>query len=96
MIRTANKALASTHRVRLTAPVRDDEPEFIRVMTESRAFHHPWVTAPSNPEAWLRYLNPAAAGQRGGFPHPPRRRQRHLRRCQSQRHHLRSPLQRPT
>ncbi|NIV19209.1 MAG: GNAT family N-acetyltransferase, partial [Gammaproteobacteria bacterium] len=54
-------------RVRLAAPRMEDGREFIRVMTQSRAFHHPWVVAPCDPEAWSRYLERLERDNEAGF-----------------------------
>ena len=67
MNRTANKVLASRYRVRLAKPEAADGREFIRVMGQSRAFHHPWVTAPADPESWRRYLQRIERDNEAGF-----------------------------
>lgn len=40
----------------LVAPTLDDEQEFVAAMRASRALHHPWVSFPSNGEAFREYL----------------------------------------
>ena len=43
-------------RVYLRAPAHGDEHEFTSLMRESRAFHRPWATAPTDSERFLAYL----------------------------------------
>lgn len=43
-------------RVYLRAPAPGDEHEFTSLMRESRAFHRPWATAPTDSERFLAYL----------------------------------------
>jgi ribosomal-protein-alanine N-acetyltransferase len=54
-------------RVMLSVPTMADGREFMRVMSESRAFHHPWVHAPSKPETWRRYLDRLERDNETGF-----------------------------
>jgi len=54
-------------RVRLAVPTIADGREFIRVMSQSRALHHPWVVAPSDPETWRRYLQRLERDNEAGF-----------------------------
>ena len=54
-------------RVRLSQPGAEDCREFMRVMANSRAFHHPWVTAPSDPSGWRRYLDRLKRDNEAGF-----------------------------
>ena len=67
MNRTANKVAPGVSRVRLADPTVRDGREFIRVMGQSSAFHHPWVTAPSDPDAWRRYLKRLERKTEAGF-----------------------------
>lgn len=54
-------------RVRLAVPRVADGREFIEVMERSRALHHPWVAAPTTPEAWRRYLQRLQRPTEEGF-----------------------------
>lgn len=63
----ADKAVAAEFRVRLAVPTVQDGREFIRVMAQSSTFHHPWVTAPSDAEAWRRYLQRLERDTEAGF-----------------------------
>jgi ribosomal-protein-alanine N-acetyltransferase len=55
------------YRVRLARPGAADCREFIRLMADSRAFHHPWVVAPCDPAAWRRYLDRLQRDNEAGF-----------------------------
>lgn len=59
--------VSGEHQVRLAKPAMDDCREFIHVMGASRAFHHPWVSAPSDPESWRRYLSRLERDNEEGF-----------------------------
>ena len=61
------KTQRGVSRVRLTVPAMEDGREFVRVMTRSRAFHHPWVVAPCDPQAWRRYLQRLERDNEAGF-----------------------------
>lgn len=54
-------------RVRICRPGLADGHEFIRAMTDSRAFHHPWVSAPTTQEAWAQYLERLQRDNEAGF-----------------------------
>ena len=43
-------------RVYLRAPTRSDQTEFLTLMQESRAFHRPWASAPTDHERFAAYL----------------------------------------
>ena len=43
-------------RVFLRAPERGDRREFTSLMTDSRSFHSPWATAPTDDERFAAYL----------------------------------------
>ena len=62
-------SLATQHefRTRLQIPTVGDGREFIRVMAASRSLHRPWVTAPSDPESWRRYLDRLKRNNEAGF-----------------------------
>lgn len=55
------------YRVRLARPLLSNGREFVRVMSASRAFHHPWVSAPCTPEAWRRYLERLRRDNEDGY-----------------------------
>lgn len=42
----------SAARVELRAPRYADQDEFLAAMRASRRFHHPWMTAPTTPQAY--------------------------------------------
>ncbi|MDE3131386.1 MAG: GNAT family N-acetyltransferase [Acidobacteriota bacterium] len=46
-------------RVYVRAPRPADEHEFISLMRESRAFHKPWASAPTDPARFAAYLEDA-------------------------------------
>lgn len=58
---------AAGYRVRLAKPCAADCREFIRAMADSRAFHHPWVSAPCDAAAWRRYLDRLERDNEAGF-----------------------------
>jgi [ribosomal protein S5]-alanine N-acetyltransferase len=43
-------------RVYLRGPVAADAHEFVALMADSRGFHRPWATAPTDPERFAAYL----------------------------------------
>lgn len=43
-------------RVYLRAPQAGDRDEFLALMRRSRDFHHPWASAPTEPERFAAYL----------------------------------------
>ena len=51
----------------LEKPRIEHAREFLAAMRESRGLHHPWVTAPSDPEAWRRYLDRLKRPNEEGF-----------------------------
>ena len=51
-------------KVLLRAPTYADEAEFVELMRESKAFHRPWATAPTDAERFAAYL---ADAQRADF-----------------------------
>lgn len=59
--------VASGYRTRLARPVPEDGPRFVRAMLESRALHHPWVSAPGDLMAWRRYLKRLERPNEEGF-----------------------------
>jgi ribosomal-protein-alanine N-acetyltransferase len=46
-------------RVYVRPPRRADETEFVALMRESRAFHRPWASAPTDPARFAAYLEDA-------------------------------------
>ena len=48
--------LSAAARVYLRAPARSDREEFTELMRNSRAFHSPWATAPTDDERFAAYL----------------------------------------
>ncbi len=48
--------MTPTPRVFLRSPTRTDREEFIALMRDSRAFHSPWATAPTDHERFAAYL----------------------------------------
>ena len=54
-------------RVSLAVPCLADGAEFIRLMRDSRHFHYPWVNAPSDMDAWRRYLQRLERDNEAGF-----------------------------
>lgn len=46
-------------RVHLRRPTAADEDEFLELMLRSREFHHPWASAPTEPERFAAYLTDA-------------------------------------
>ncbi len=62
-----SEALKTEVRTYLQAPGIADGREFIAAMRESRALHHPWVSAPCDPEAWRRYMERLDRDNEAGF-----------------------------
>ena len=53
-------AEGSVTRVYVRPPRQADEAEFISQMRDSRAFHKPWASAPTDPARFAAYLEDAA------------------------------------
>lgn len=49
----------SETRVYVRPPTRADEQEFVALMRESRAFHRPWASAPTDEARYAAYLEDA-------------------------------------
>jgi ribosomal-protein-alanine N-acetyltransferase len=47
-------------RVELRTPSYADQDEFLAAMRASRRFHHPWMTAPTTPQAYDGLMNRVA------------------------------------
>ncbi|NIM71525.1 MAG: GNAT family N-acetyltransferase [Xanthomonadales bacterium] len=62
-----SEALELGYRTYLRAPRLEDTREFTRAMRESQGLHHPWVSAPSDPRAYRRYLDRLAQDTEAGF-----------------------------
>ncbi|MES2633755.1 MAG: GNAT family N-acetyltransferase [Pseudomonadota bacterium] len=45
-----------TARIRIRAPERSDEKAFLAAVARSRAYHRPWVKAPSTPAQYREWL----------------------------------------
>lgn len=58
--REAREPQDGTTRVYIRAPRRTDEHAFITLMRESREFHKPWASAPTDPSRFAAYLEDAA------------------------------------
>lgn len=58
--REAREPQDGTARVYIRAPRRTDEHAFITLMRESREFHKPWASAPTDPSRFAAYLEDAA------------------------------------
>jgi ribosomal-protein-alanine N-acetyltransferase len=56
-----------TARVVLRPPTPEDERELIASANVSVELHRPWITAPSTPEAFRRYLDSMARPENRGF-----------------------------
>jgi ribosomal-protein-alanine N-acetyltransferase len=56
-----------TPRVVLRHPALEDEREFIALANASVELHRPWITAPSTPESFRRYLETMARPENCGF-----------------------------
>ncbi len=54
------RRLSGGARVHLRVPTAADQDEFIALMRRSREFHHPWASAPTEPERFGAYLVDAA------------------------------------
>ena len=54
-------------RTFLDKPRIEHGREFLAAMRESRGLHHPWLTAPTDPEAWRRYLERLKRPNEEGF-----------------------------
>jgi ribosomal-protein-alanine N-acetyltransferase len=57
----------SDFRVNIRPPDEADEDDFVAAMQASKAFHHPWLTAPSDGPAFQRYLRHFAAESEASF-----------------------------
>ena len=61
------KMSAKGFRTYLQAPGADDEKAFLAAMRKSTGLHHPWVNAPKDHKAWVRYLNRLERDTEAGF-----------------------------
>jgi len=62
-----SQAIADSPRTWLEKPRMEHAREFIAAMIDSRGLHHPWLSAPCDPEAWRRYLERLERPNEAGF-----------------------------
>ena len=62
-----SQAIQDHPRTWLEKPRIEHAREFIAAMRESRGLHHPWLTAPCDPESWRRYLKRLERPNEAGF-----------------------------
>lgn len=62
-----SQAIDDQPRIWLDEPRIEHTREFIKAMRESRGLHHPWLTAPCDPESWRRYLDRLQRPNEAGF-----------------------------
>ena len=62
-----SQAIQEYPRIWLDKPRAEHCREFIRAMRASRGLHHPWLTAPYDPDAWRRYLDRLERKSEEGF-----------------------------
>jgi [ribosomal protein S5]-alanine N-acetyltransferase len=62
-----SEALNIEARTWLDTPRIEYAREFIEAMSDSRGLHHPWVTAPADPESWRRYMKRLERDNEAGF-----------------------------
>jgi ribosomal-protein-alanine N-acetyltransferase len=62
-----SQAIDDQARIWLEEPRIEHAREFIHAMRESRGLHHPWLTAPSDPDSWRRYLQRLDRSNEAGF-----------------------------
>lgn len=54
-------------RTRIQAPTANDEVAFLAAMKDSVGLHYPWVTAPKDYAAWVRYMKRLERDNEAGF-----------------------------
>ena len=54
-------------RVRIQIPTAGDEEAFLAAMRDSVGLHYPWVSAPKDHAAWLRYMARIERDNEAGF-----------------------------
>lgn len=54
-------------RTHIQAPVAEDEKTFLAAMNASMGLHYPWVSAPRDHAAWLRYMKRLQRDNEAGF-----------------------------
>ncbi len=59
--------LGSTERLDVRRPSGRDRTDVVHASIASRELHHPWVVAPTDAEAYLRYLRRLRAARHAGF-----------------------------
>lgn len=62
-----SQLLKNQPRIWLDKPKIEYAREFVAAMRDSRGFHHPWLTAPVDPEAWCVYLERLERQSEAGF-----------------------------
>ena len=62
-----SQAIQDESRTWLDEPRAEHAREFIAAMQDSRGLHHPWLTAPNDPETWRRYLLRLQRSNEAGF-----------------------------
>jgi len=62
-----SQLLKDQPRIWLDEPKVEYAREFIAAMRDSRGFHQPWLTAPSEPQAWRAYLDRLGRSNEAGF-----------------------------
>ncbi len=62
-----SQAIQDQPRTWLQEPRIQHAREFIKAMRDSRGLHHPWVSAPCDPEAWRNYLERLKRDNEAGF-----------------------------
>ena len=62
-----SQAIIEQPRTWLDEPRIEHTREFIKAMRDSRGLHHPWLSAPCDPEAWRRYLDRLQRPNEAGF-----------------------------
>jgi ribosomal-protein-alanine N-acetyltransferase len=62
-----SEAIKIETRTWLDPPRAEHAREFIAAMRDSRGLHHPWVTAPGDPQSWRRYLQRLERDNEAGY-----------------------------
>ncbi|HSM68109.1 MAG TPA: GNAT family protein [Xanthomonadales bacterium] len=62
-----SQAVQTEARIWLDRPRMEHAREFISAMRDSQGLHHPWVSAPCDPESWRRYLQRLERDNEAGF-----------------------------
>ena len=62
-----SEAIQHIARTWLETPAVEHGREFIAAMRDSKGLHHPWLTAPGDPESWRRYLRRLQRDNEAGY-----------------------------